>query len=108
MSRQVRWSLLFCIFAGCSTHPITDACDYFKPGKLGPNKVTPYGGVAIPQGPIVPVANVPVIGVPAFPGGGVIPPPAPLPGNRSPVELQPPLPGSFPPLPPNPPREIGQ
>ena len=97
-------SILLCVLAGCSTRPVLDVCDYVQPGKLGPIKVQPYGGVAIPQGPIVPVVNVPVIGVPgpAFPGGAVVPPPVPLPGNRPPgaVELQPP---PFPPIPPAPP-----
>jgi hypothetical protein len=105
-------TLFFCVLiAGCSTHPITDLCDTIKPGRMGPNKVPPYGGVAIPQGPIVPVMG-PVIGPPVpppFPGGGVVPPPAPLPGNRGPIELSPPMPGGpFPPLPPDPPREIGR
>ncbi len=81
---------LFSFLFGCSTHPLADTCDFFKPGKLGPTKVQPYGGVAIPQGPIVPVA-------PNFPGAGpgpaVIPGPAPFPG----VELQPPLPPPPPP-----------
>ncbi|MSQ94152.1 MAG: hypothetical protein EXR98_06295 [Gemmataceae bacterium] len=74
--------------SACSTHPLTDAWDFFKPGKLGPTTVTPYGGVAIPQGPIVPVA--PNFPGPAFPSAPVIPGPAPLPGTG--VELQPPLP----------------
>lgn len=103
MKRSRLWSLLLCLLAGCSTHPLVDIWDYFKPGKLGPNKVAPYGGVAIPQGPIVPVA-------PAFPGaagGSVIPPPAALPGNQGPggLQLQPPTPGDIPiPPPPPPPK----
>ena len=43
------WTILLCILTGCSTHPVTDLCDFFKPGKLYPNQVTPYGGVAIVQ-----------------------------------------------------------
>ncbi len=71
-------SLVF--LAGCSTHPVCDVLDYFVPGKMGPNKVQPYGGVCIPQGaitgpgpalPAVPAINVPVV-----------PPPAPLPPSR--------------------------
>lgn len=99
MKRSRRWlSFLLCFVAGCSTRPMLDLFDTFKPGKLGPNKVQPYGGVAIPQGPIVP-AGLPVIGTPT---PLVVPPPAPLPGNRPPgaVELQPP---PFPPIPPAPP-----
>jgi len=104
MNRRHGWILLVCFLAGCSTHPLVDLCDFFKPGRVGPTKVQPYGGVAIPQGPIVPVAPV-IPGVapvpPAFPGG-VIPPPVPLPGA---TQLQPPIGGDlFPPLPPEPPR----
>ncbi len=95
MNRLCRWSFFLCVLAGCSTHPGTDFCDFVQPGKLYPNKVQPYGGVAIPQGPIIPVMQ----GGPTFPAGPIVPPPAPLPGNRPPgaVELQPP------PLPPAPP-----
>src|SRR5260370_35526604 len=108
MIRQRSLSLLLCLVAGCSTHPLVDFCDFFKPGTLGPNKVQPYGGVAIPQGPIVPVApGLPTIGVPApLPtGGGGVPPPAPLPCNQ-PFQLQPPTPAAVTPLPPPPPRNF--
>ena len=90
MTRQRPWAIFLCFLAGCSTHPLVDVCDFFKPGKLGPNKVQPYGGVAIPQGPIVPV-GIPTIGVPTAPGVLVVPGPAPLPGN-APTTLQPPIP----------------
>ena len=108
MNKHRGWSLLLCLLAGCSTHPLVDTLDFFKPGRAGPNKVQPYGGVAIPQGPIVPVApSIPgIMPVPAFPGGGVIPPPVPVPGNQP--TLQPPIAGEFiPPLPPNPPGKGG-
>ena len=99
MTRRHGWSLLLCFLTGCSMHPLTDFWDYVHPGKLYPNKVEPYGGVAIPQGPILPAAQNPLI-APAFPGG-VVPPPAPLPGSRpAGIELQPPLP------PPPPPRSF--
>jgi hypothetical protein len=73
MSRRLR-ILLFLVLSGCSTHPMADFCDYFKPGKVGPVTVQggPYGGVAVPQGAIVP--------------------PAPLPGSRPLGDLPPPLP----------------
>src|SRR5439155_13673007 len=99
--KRRRWTILLCVLAGCSTHPLVDFCDLVKPGKLGPNLVQPYGGVAIPQGPIVPVAPNISVGPPApLPGPGIIPPPAPLPGNQPP----PPFPGADmpPPFPPNP------
>jgi hypothetical protein len=109
MTRLCGWTLLFCILSGCSTHPLVDVCDYFKPGKLGPTTVTPYGGVAIPQGAIIPVAPDISVGPPAVlqPGPAVVPPPAALPGNVPPgVQLQPPAPGGdFPPPPPNLPRK---
>jgi hypothetical protein len=104
MNRQCGWSFLLCCAAGCSTHPLADFQDFFFPGKLGPTTVQSYGGVAIPQGPIVPVAGgFPVVGVP-----GVVPAPLPLPGNPAGFQLQPPLPGDVPPLPPDPPRGFGR
>ncbi len=108
MTRQRGWTLLLCFLSGCSTHPLVDFCDYVRPGKLGPTTVTPYGGVAIPQGAIIPVAPNISVGPPAVlpPGPPVIPPPAPLPGNIPPgVQLQAPAAGDFPPPPPNPPRQ---
>jgi hypothetical protein len=98
------WILLVCFLAGCSTHPIVDACDYFRPGKLGKTTVQPYGGVAIPQGAIVPPAPNIAIGPPGLvPGPPIVPPPAALPGNRPPagVQLQGPT-TDFPPPPPLP------
>lgn len=94
------WLFLLCLLSACSTHPVTDISDYICPGKMGPNTVTPYGGVGIPQGPIVPPApTVPGVIMP-----GVIPPPAPLPGARPGTLLQPPAPlDGPPPLPPTPP-----
>ena len=103
--KRRRLVLLLCFLSGCSTHPLVDLQDFFKPGNAGPNKVAPYGGVAIPQGPIVPVAPATAVGPPAaFPGGGVIPPPAPLPGAApGGLQLQPPT-GDVPPPPPPPVR----
>ena len=89
MSRQRVRAIFLCFLAGCSTHPVADTLDFFKPGKLGPNKVQPYGGVAIPQGPIVP-AGIPAVSVPTAPVQ-VIPGPLPLPGSP-PTTLQPPIP----------------
>ena len=108
MNRKRPWPMLLCLLTGCSTHPLVDFCDFVRPGKLGPTTVQPYGGVAIPQGPIMPGAPImPVVGVPVpfAPGGAVVPPPIALPGNAAPgFPLQPPTPGGvFPPLPPNPP-----
>jgi hypothetical protein len=86
---------LVCL-AGCSTHPVCDVKDYFFPGKLGPNKVQPFGGVCIPQGPIIgpgpSLPAVPAINVPAVP---VVPPPAPLPPSV-PAPVGPPAPSIFP------------
>src|SRR3954469_16819053 len=108
MKRNCGWCGLLWSLIGCSTHPMTDVCDYFRPGKLGPNVVTPYGGVGIQQGAFLP--QTPAIGLggpaaPQFPGGGLVPPPAPLPGNRPVVgvQIQPPQPVEVPPLPPTPP-----
>lgn len=69
-SRRFAWIALF--VAGCSTHPLVDTCDFFQPGRLYKNKVTPYGGVCIPQG-------VPIQGTsPSAPFGPVVPPPVPI------------------------------
>jgi hypothetical protein len=108
MKTRRGWTLLLCFLAGCSTHPLVDTLDFFKPGKLYPNTVTPYGGVAIPQGAIVPPAPNISVGPPAAlppgpPGPLVVPPAAALPGNLP--QLQPPTPGDIPPLPPDPPRK---
>jgi hypothetical protein len=95
--------LPFSLFiSGCSTHPLVDTLDFFKPGKLGPVTVQPYGGVNIPQGPLVPGAPVvPPIGIPVpVQPTAVVPPPAPLPGGPPPGGGIP----AFPPLPPNPPK----
>jgi hypothetical protein len=112
MSRRLR-ILLFLVLSGCSTHPMADFCDYFKPGKVGPVTVQggPYGGVAVPQGAIVPPAPNISVGPPAPfpPGGGVVPAPGPLPPAGDVVPPPAPLPGSRPlgdlppPLPPPPP-----
>ena len=82
-----RWIVCFLILAAGCKYPIIDLRDNFHPGAFGPNKVQPYGGVCIPQGPVtgsglpsVPGVVVPGPGVPPPPiGGSVIPPPAPLP-----------------------------
>jgi hypothetical protein len=99
-------AILICILSGCSTHPITDVCDFVRPGTLGKTTVQPYGGVAIPQGAIIPVApSVPGVAPLPAPGVGVVPGPLPLPGNRPPgFQLQPPT-GDIP-LPPDPPRKF--
>ncbi len=85
------WIFGLLLLAGCSTHPCYDVRDYFWPGKAGPNKVQPYGGVCIPQGPVTgpgpSLPSVPAIAIP------VIPPPAPLA----------PAPGTAPPMGPLPP-----
>jgi hypothetical protein len=69
--------LISALFAlGCSTHPVTNTLDFFKPGKMYANEVAPYGGVCIQQGPVIaPGVTVPPIVVP-----DVVPPPVPLPG----------------------------
>lgn len=93
---------------GCSTHPVVSVCDYFQPGRLYPDKVTPYGGVCgVQRGTIQGTA-------PSVPFGmSVIPPPAPiapsgpisiptLPGPAPPGSVVP-VPGSLPPPAPPPP-----
>jgi hypothetical protein len=70
--------VLFLLLAGCSTHPCADFSDFFKPGHLYPDKVTPYGGVCIPQGVNIQGTS------PSGPFGPVVPPPVPLPPNVPP------------------------
>ena len=95
--------------AGCSTHPVGDTLDFFKPGRIYTDgKTTPYGGVCQPQGPLMgpgaggppqinvgpptpllpdgaPAPAVPVIPpavpitAPAVPGAPTVPPPPPPP-----------------------------
>jgi hypothetical protein len=98
MIRTRPWPMILCLLAGCSTNPLAGTLDLVAPGKLGTVTVQPYGGVGIPQGPIVPSAPlVPVVGapVPLAPPTAVVPPPVPVPGGDLPA---------FPPLPPNPQR----
>lgn len=105
--KHASWFLLLPL-VGCSTHPCADLSDYFNPGKLRENRVEPYGGVCIQQGPIQPPTPGPALGgplpLPAPPSsGGAIPPPAPLPGNQPPGPNVPPpptIPSIPPPAPP--------
>lgn len=85
------WVLVCLLLGGCNTAPYATFLDYVRPGRLRMNpKVTPHGGVCIPQGmiggpalpppPVVPSPG-PLPPAPVFPGpGGVTipPPPAPL------------------------------
>jgi hypothetical protein len=84
-------SLLFVlVLGGCSTHPIVDTLDFFKPGKMYPNEVEPYGGVLIQQGSIL----APGIPGPPPTAPGIVPPAVPLPGTPG---ANVPPPPSFPP-----------
>ena len=93
--------MLLCV-AGCSTHPIGDTLDYFKPGKLYPDGQTaPYGGVCRNQGAVLGpgAGGPPQINVgppmPLVPTAPVIPPPVPVTGGI--------VPAPEPPVPPPPP-----
>jgi hypothetical protein len=79
--------LLLLGVTGCSTSPIVDMWDYFKPGRMYTDQKGRYGGVCQPQGllpgptgtiaapgvptPVVPPPQIP----PPTPGTPVIPPP---------------------------------
>ncbi|MBX9680526.1 MAG: hypothetical protein K2X38_17350 [Gemmataceae bacterium] len=89
-----------CGLTGCvSTRPCVDIKDYFKPGRLYANKVSPYGGVSRPQGPsLTPPGGgyVPSTAVPPpvpIVGGGPIGPPGPTPFAPFPTTPAPPSPG---------------
>jgi hypothetical protein len=80
--------LLFCLLAGCSSHPCANFLDWACPGRvrLDP-KAPPYGGVCIPQGapiglgvpiPVTVTPPGPVI-FPTGPNPGAVPPPVPPP-----------------------------
>jgi hypothetical protein len=110
MTRNHGWFLLVCLLTGCSTHPLANTLDFFCPGKLGPNRVQPYGGVGIPQGAVLaPVSGTTIGGpLPLDPAAGSVPPPVVVPGNRPPAafQLQPPTFPDSVPLPPEPPRKF--
>jgi hypothetical protein len=91
-------ALLFGLAAGCSTAPIADLLDHFKPGQLGPERTPPYGGVCVPS-PVGPLAGgAPVSGPP--PG---FPAPVPPPAAAGPVPIAPaPVPPPTPPVTPPP------
>ncbi len=86
------------LLAGCSTAPIADLLDFFRPGRLEVGKTAPYGGVCIPQGgPVATPAIVvpapapqPVVAAPL--GAPQVPPPAPAPRGGA-VPFAPPEPG---------------
>src|SRR5436189_2020982 len=96
MKRAAALALL--LSAGCSTAPIADLMDYFKPGKLSPETTPPYGGVCVPR-PVGGVAANPV--PPAFAGAPAPVPPGPAitPGGPAAV---PPAPAPISPPPPMP------
>lgn len=72
--------LLF--LAGCSTAPLANFLDLVRPGRLGPEKVPPYGGVGVSR-PVGGVVAGPLQYAPAPMPGPVAPemgrmPPAPV------------------------------
>jgi hypothetical protein len=102
-------ALWLVLLTGCSTAPIADLLDFFKPGQIGPEQAPPYGGVCGPRlegpaatGPVLPpAAVVPGTGVPGpvlppAPGSTLPPPatgsPAPPPADAAPP-AGPPAPG---------------
>ena len=97
MRTRPGWPLMLCLIAGCSTAPIADTLDFFKPGHLYPDRVpTPYGGVCIRQGP-GPTATTPSLPPPQV---QIVPPAAPLPpGSPIAVPTLPFAPGTVSPLP---------
>jgi hypothetical protein len=81
-------SLLLAVLAGCSTAPIADMLDFFKPGRLEPATTPPYGGVCTPR-PVGPPAPLPsTLSAPALPAApGALPGPAPTPLGAPPGAL---------------------
>src|SRR5262249_47268952 len=88
-------ALLLGLMAGCSTAPLADVLDFLSPGRLGPERTPPYGGVCVPT-----AVGPPAAGLPApSPGVSVPTPPSPAPVGT-------PLPGS-PTVTPPPPAPVG-
>jgi hypothetical protein len=78
--------MLALLLTGCSTHPIADVMDFWRPGRMYANTVDPYGGVCGQHGAIlIPGAAPPAPPCPPVPPPpstpGVVPPPVPLPGS---------------------------
>jgi hypothetical protein len=74
-------SFLFTLLLmGCSTHPVVNTLDFFKPGKMYPNDVDPYGGVLLQQGSVVGPSAGPGFADPPPTIPAVVPPPVPVPG----------------------------
>jgi hypothetical protein len=78
------WLVLLLGLAGCSTHPVADVMDFFRPGRIYANEVQPYGGICGPQGAVLlpgveacPTVMPPAAPVPPAPG--LVPPAVPLP-----------------------------
>lgn len=78
------------LLAGCSTAPIADLMDRFKPGRVDSAQVAPYGGVCNPVPGVTPGA---VAGV--LPPGPALPLPA-LPPAGAPAIVPSPPPGATP------------
>jgi hypothetical protein len=79
-ARQIA-GLLFCLTAGCSTAPVADVLDFFKPSRLGSERTPPYGGVCAPTPGGSPLSVTPPAGSPLPPPpapAGLAPPPLPV------------------------------
>ena len=63
-----RLAVLLLLVTGCSTAPVADLMDYFKPGRIDQG-MPPYGGVCQPR-QIVPPSPGPAVAAPVFPGAG--------------------------------------
>jgi hypothetical protein len=96
-------ALLLLLVSGCSTAPIADLLDFFKPGCIGPEKTAPYGGVCIPQSIAPPAGIGPCVVPPPPPPGGapvaapIGPPPPPPPVVAAPPPVAPPPVAAAPP-----------
>ena len=69
-----RAAILLLFLTGCSTAPLADFLDCVRPGRLGPERTPPYGGVSAPcpVGPPAPVIGVaPPSSIPGAPGPSV-------------------------------------
>jgi hypothetical protein len=61
------WPILLLLLTGCSTAPLADFLDFVRPGRLGPERVAPYGGVNAPRQVGAPIGSVALESPPAPP-----------------------------------------
>lgn len=62
-----RAAILLVLVAGCSTAPVADLLDYFRPGAMPAEKTAPHGGICAPRQVGAPVSAPGALPPPCFP-----------------------------------------